>query len=449
MAEVPETRYTRQDGGHIAYQVIGEGPDLVFLPEWLSHVEAQWDEPLIARFLSRLASFTRLILLNRRGTGLSDPVAPNDLPTLEEWMTDVRAVMDAAAVERGVLWGLAGGGPMASLFAATYPARTSALVLTNTFARLTWAPDHPIGISSDHVDRIVADAEASWGSGDSSLRWVAPSLASDDRARAWMARYERLSAGPSAAAAIIRMVYDIDVRHILGAIRVPTLIIHRAETRVTPVEHGRDLARRMPQARYVELPGEDLLYWAGDSTALLDEVEEFLTGNRTTTTDERFLATLLFVDIVESTKRLSSIGDRSWRDFLDTQEPMLDGLVRRFGGRVVATTGDGLLATFDGPARAIRSACAIARAARQLGVEVRAGLHTGEVESRGEGVAGIAVHIAARVAAAAGASEVLVSRTVKDLVAGSGIDLEDRGEHVLKGVPDRWRLYRADLEKIH
>jgi class 3 adenylate cyclase len=264
-----------------------------------------------------------------------------------------------------------------------------------------------------------------------------------------MARYERLSAGPSAAAAIIRMVYDIDVRHILGAIRVPTLIIHRAETRVTPVEHGRDLARRMPQARYVELPGEDLLYWAGDSTALLDEVEEFLTGNRTTTTDERFLATLLFVDIVESTKRLSSIGDRSWRDFLDTQEPMLDGLVRRFGGRVVATTGDGLLATFDGPARAIRSACAIARAARQLGVEVRAGLHTGEVESRGEGVAGIAVHIAARVAAAAGASEVLVSRTVKDLVAGSGIDLEDRGEHVLKGVPDRWRLYRADLEKIH
>ncbi|MGH2692858.1 MAG: adenylate/guanylate cyclase domain-containing protein [Actinomycetota bacterium] len=443
---MPETRYAKGDGGYLAYQVVGTGPDLVFLPEWLSHVEAQWEEPRIARFLTRLASFTRLILFNRRGTGLSDPVAPNDLPTIEQWMTDVRVVMDAAAVERGVLWGLAGGGPMAALFAATFPARTSGLVLTNTFARLTWAPDHTIGTPIDNVARLVAEVEASWGSADTSLRWVAPSLATDERARSWMARYERLSAGPSAAAAIIRMLYGIDIRHVLSAIRVPTLIIHRTGARVIPVEHGRDLARRIPHARYLELPGDDVLYWAGDSTALIDEVQEFLTGHRAAATDERFLATLLFVDIVESTQRLSSMGDRRWKDFLDTHEALLDEIVHRYGGRVVDTAGDGLLAAFDGPARAIRSACAIVRAARESGVEVRAGLHTGEVESRGERVAGLAVHIAARVAAAAGRSEVLVSRTVKDLIAGSGIDLEAWGEHVLRGIPERWQLYRVALE---
>jgi class 3 adenylate cyclase/alpha-beta hydrolase superfamily lysophospholipase len=438
----PETRYAKSGGVHIAYQVVGAGPDLILVPGWISHVEMMWEEPALARYLERLASFSRLIMIDKRGTGLSDPVSLDRVPTLEQRMDDVRAVMDAVDSERAALLGVSEGGPMNILFAATYPERTSALVLLGTFARAVEGDDYPIGVAPERLDDFLEQLAENWGDGQS-LWNLAPSVAADERMRASWARFERMSASPGAATTLLRMVADIDVRHILSSVHVPTLVLHRTGDTFVPLAQGRYLAEHIPGARFVELPGTDHLYFVGDTGPLLDEVEVFLTGQRQQHEADRVLATVLFTDIVDSTRHAAELGDRRWRDLLDSHDALVRRQVERFRGRAVKGTGDGVLATFDGPARAIRSACAIVEAARQLGVELRAGLHTGECEVRGDDLGGIAVHIGARVAAMAAPGEVLASSTVKDLVAGSGLRFADRGSHVLKGVPGEWRIYAA------
>jgi len=435
----PETRYTKSGDIHIAYQVTGSGPlDLVWVPGFVSHLEYQWEYAASARSLERLGAFSRLIRFDKRGTGLSDRVA--EIPTLEQRMDDVRAVMDAVGSERAALFGISEGGPMSCLFAATYPERTSALVLYGSYARRSWAPDHPFGMTGVDYEARMARMEREWG-GPMGVDIWAPSAVSDEAFKQWWANYLRLAASPGAMLAVMRMNREIDVRLVLSAVRVPTLVLHRIGDRLTPVEQGRYLAGHIPGARFVELPGDDHLPWFGDVDAILDEIEEFLTGVRHHAEADRVLATVLFTDIVASTERAAAIGDRGWRALLDSYYAAVRRELARFRGREIDTAGDGMFATFDGPARAIRCASAITGAVRQLGVEVRAGLHTGECEVMGEKVGGIAVHIGARVASQAGPGEVLVSNTVKDLVAGSGIRFEDRGAHTLKGVPGEWRLF--------
>src|ERR671932_740796 len=384
MPSAPETRYAKSGDLHVAYQVVGDGPfDLLHIPGFVSNVEGMGDEPLLARFLERLASFSRLILFDKRGTGLSDRVSNDRLPTLEERMDDLRAVLDAAGSEQAALLSHSEGGNLAVLYAATYPERTRALVTTGMFAARIWSPDYPWAPKPEEREREIEALEREWGTSDP-LVDLAPSRAHD---RAFQERF-------AAAAALLRMNTQIDVRAVLPTITVPTLVIHHTGDRDANVEEGRWIASRIPGARFLELPGEDHLPWAGDQDRLLDEVEEFLTGTRTAREPDRVLATVLFT-------------------------------------------------TFDGPARAIRAACAIRDSVRGLGLELRAGLHTGECELANGKVRGIAVHTGARVAALAGPGEVLVSSTVRDLVAGSGIAFEERGEHELKGVPGRWRLYAA------
>jgi pimeloyl-ACP methyl ester carboxylesterase len=437
----PETRYAKSGDVNIAYQVVGDGPiDLVWVPGFISHVEVGWEDPSFARFFQRLASFSRLILFDKRGTGLSDRVSVKELSTLEQRMDDVRAVMDAVGSERAALLGYSEGGPMCALFAATYPERTSALVLYGAFTRLTdFRP------SADQLQLVLDAMERSWGQ-ESNLHQVAPSRADDQHFKEWWARYERLGASPGAAVAVTRMNFEIDIRHVLPAIRVPALILHRTGDRLVAVERGRNMAEQIPEAKYVELPGVDHLPFIGDADAILDEVQEFLTGVRPAPYPDRVLATVLFTDIVSSTQRAAELGDRRWHDLLDSYYALARRELGRFRGREVKTTGDGFLATFDGPARGIRCACAVSGEAGQLGLAIRAGLHTGECEIMGEDVGGIAVHIGARVSAEAAAGEVLVSSTVKDLVAGSGIGFEDRGPHALKGVPDEWRLFAVERD---
>jgi pimeloyl-ACP methyl ester carboxylesterase len=439
MAAKPETQYAKSGDVHIAYQVTGSGPlDLVIVPAFVSNLEYQWEDSRPARFLERLASFSRLIRLDKRGSGLSDRVG--NVATLEERMDDVRAVMDAAGSERAAVVGLSEGGPMCALFAATYPERTSALIIYGSMARFAWAPDYPWGRTSEEHEKRLRTVEQAWGTG-TSVDMYAPSLASDPSYRNWIAGYERASASPGAVLAMLRMNMEIDARHVLPTIRVPTLVVHRTGDRAVKVEQGRDIAEHIPGARLVELPGDDHHPWVGDSGAILDEVEEFLTGVRPNAEADRVLATVLFSDIVGSTERAAEVGDRRWRDLLESYYALARRELTRFRGREIDTAGDGFFAAFDGPARAIRCAEAISKGVRPLGVEIRAGLHTGECEVIGEKVGGIAVHIGARVAAQAGPSEVLVSSTVKDLVAGSGIAFEDRGTHTLKGVPGEWRLF--------
>jgi|KBSSwiStaDraftv2_1062776.scaffolds.fasta_scaffold87614_3 pimeloyl-ACP methyl ester carboxylesterase/class 3 adenylate cyclase len=441
MHEVPETRYAKSGEYHIAYQVVGSGPiDLVFIPGFVSNVEHGWDYPPLAHCLRRLASFARLILFDKRGTGMSDPVPPQQLPTLEQRMDDVRAVMDAAGSKRAALVGVSEGGPMSLLFAATYPDRTSAIVLMATFARVAWAPDYPFGTRPDVWEALLARMEKGWGTGVL-LSAFAQSLASDAAARQWWARFQRQAASPGAAVAVQRMVYEIDTRAILPAVRVPTLILHRSEDRLVPVEHARYLAAHIPGAKCVELPGSDHFPFTGDVDGYLDQIEEFLTGERHGDTADRVLATILFADIVGSTERAGQLGDSRWHSVLDGFYRVARRQLERFRGREIDSAGDGFFAAFDGPARAIRCAEAIREGARPLGLEVRAGVHTGECEVMGAKIGGIAVHIGARVAAQASAGEVLVSSTVKDLVAGSGISFVDRGVHALKGVPGEWRLH--------
>ena len=439
--QTPETRYAKSGDVNIAYQVVGDGPfDLVWVPGWVSHLEHDWDEPSSARFLNRLASFSRLIRLDKRGTGLSDRVSPAELPTLEERMDDVRAVMDAAGSERAALLGASEGGSLGALFAATYPERTTALVLYAANAR------HPAhDLTAEQLQPILDAFERSWGQGMALPMW-APSRADDPQLKEWGARFERLGASPGAAVALFRMAAAIDIRHVLPAIRVPTLILHRTGDQALPVMDSRYMAEQIPGAKYVELPGIDHWWFVGDSDAILGEIQEFLTGVRPAPEPDRVLATVLFTDIVNSTQRATELGDRRWRELLDSYYGLTRKELGRFRGREIKTMGDGFLATFDGPARGIRCARTISESVDQLGIAIRAGLHTGECEMMGEDIGGIAVHIGARVAAEAAAGEVLVSSTVKDLVAGSGIAFEDRGSHALKGVPEEWRLFAVERD---
>jgi pimeloyl-ACP methyl ester carboxylesterase len=437
---IPATRYAKSGDVHIAFQVVGEGAQsLVLVPGWVSHIEYAWEDASFSRFLRRLASFSRLILLDRRGTGLSDRV--NDLPTLEQRMDDVRAVMDATGTERAALFGISEGGPMTLMFAASYPARTSALVLYGTFARLLLAPDYPIGLPPEALDDFLERIEESWGTGAISAELFAPSMAGDEAFRRSWARFERLAVSPAGIKALLGMLRETDARHTLPVIRVPTLIVQRAGDRVARVGGARYIAERIQGAKYVELPGPDHMPWVGDADALLDEVEEFLTGARRGPEPDRVLATVMFTDIVGATERAVALGDRRWRDLLDRHHALIRQQLARFRGREIDTAGDGFLAAFDGPARGVRCAAAIVREARHLGLEIRAGLHTGECEILGDKLSGVAVHTGARVAALAGPGEVLVSSTVRDLVAGSGLAFEDRGSATLKGLPGEWRLY--------
>lgn len=439
-----ETRYARSADVTIAYQVTGSGPlDLVMVSGWISNVELAWEEPSLARFLERLASFSRLIGFDKRGTGLSDRVPLHELPTLEQRMDDVRAVMDAVGSERAALFGISEGGPMCALFAATYPERTAALIMYGTYAKRLWDPEYPWAPTPEERQQFFDAIAQGWG-GVVDLATLAPTAAGDARFAQWWATYLRRSASPGAALALARMNTEIDIRHVLPAISVPTLILHRTGDLDIAVGGSRYMAQRIPGAKYVELPGVDHLPWVGDSDALLDEVEEFLTGERHHAPPERALATVLFVDIAGSTERAAALGDRRWRDLLETFHASVRDALARHRGRLVDTAGDSVFASFDGPARAIRCAVAIRDAVRAIGVEVRSGLHTGEVEIVGEKVGGIAVHTGARVAAQAAPGEVLVSSTVKDLVAGSGIRFNDRGAHALKGVPGEWRLHAVE-----
>jgi pimeloyl-ACP methyl ester carboxylesterase len=440
----PTTRYAKSGDYSIAYQIVGDGPiDLVYVPGFVSHVEHAWEDPDFARFLERLALFSRLILFDKRGTGLSDRVPVQELPTLEQRMDDVRAVMDAADSKKATLFGVSEGGPMSMLFATTYPERVSALVLYGTYAKRVRDADYPWAPTMEQHREFLDVMQRDWG-GPTQVEMWAPSVAVDERFKRWWGQYLRLGASPGAARAVLEMTLEIDVRDILSAIRVPTLILHRSGDRRIDVGAGRNIAERIPNARFVELPGIDHLPWVGDSDAIVDEVEEFLTGSRHAAEPTRVLATVLFTDMVESTNRAVQLGDARWRALISDHDRLVRDELTRFRGREIDRRGDGFLAIFDGPARAIRSALSISERAHELGIKVRAGLHTGELDITESGIAGIAVHIGARVMSLAGPDEVLVSSTVKDLVAGSGLSFSEKGTHELKGVPGSWRIFRVE-----
>ena len=434
----PVTSYAKSGDVHIAYQVFGEGPiNVVFAPPFVSNVEHWWDEPDITRWLLRLASYARVVMFDKRGTGMSDRVG--ELPGLDQRIDDLRAVMDAAGMEQAALLGISEGGTMAAMFAAAHPNRCRALVLCGGFARFAYwfATEDALAEFSHYVDHA-------WGTGGS-LHKFAPSRANDPAFQRWWGRNERLGASPAAATALMHLNSQIDISGILPTIRVPTLVIHRTGDVNINVECGHFLAEHIPGARYIELPGTDHLPFVGDNAGeIADAVEEFLTGSRAPVTVDRVLATVLFTDIVGSTEKAAALGDRHWRDLLDNHHVTIRRNLTRFRGREIKTTGDGILATFDGPARGVRCACAIVDEIRPLGIEIRAGLHTGECEMIGDDVGGIAVHTGARVAALARAGEVLVSSTVKDLVAGSGLRFGDRGSQSLKGVPGEWRIFAVE-----
>jgi pimeloyl-ACP methyl ester carboxylesterase len=442
----PETRYARSGDLNIAYQVVGDGPrDLVYVPGWVSNIEMMWENPAMVHLLDRLSSFSRLILFDKRGTGLSDRLANDELPTLEERMDDVRAVLEAVGSERAALFGHSEGGNMCMLFAATYPQRTIALITLGSFAkRRDPDDDYPWAPTAESREQGALDVERNWGHlRPEDVEYYAPSKVDDKPFIRSLERYLRYAASPGAAATFIRMNSFVDVRDILPAIQVPTLVLHRTGDRDVALEEGRYLAARIPGAKFVELAGDDHWISAGDVDALADEIEEFVTGTRPMPEPDRILATVLFTDIVGSTQRATKLGDRRWRELLGAHDAAVRRELERFRGREVDTAGDGFLATFDGPARAVRCALSIGGAVQELGIDVRAGIHTGECELDGEKVRGIAVHTGARVASLAGPGEVLISQTVKDLTAGSGLEYADRGVHELKGIPGEWRLYAA------
>jgi class 3 adenylate cyclase/pimeloyl-ACP methyl ester carboxylesterase len=442
-ATAPEIRYVKSEDGYVAYQVFGRGPfDIMFIGNWASNIEVMWEHPSMARYLDRLGHFARVICFDKRGAGLSDPVPLGELPTLEYWMDDARIVLDAVGSKETALIGDAEGGPMAMMFAATYPQRSRALVLVNTFARMLRAADYPIGMPEEAAERLLQIWERAWGTGIV-LELSAPSVADNPEMQRWTGRYMRLSAPPAACTRMYRWVLQVDVRSVLSSIQAPTLILHRAENRHYRILMGRYLAEHISGAKYLELPGADWYPPFVNAQPVLDEIEEFLTGARPVPTQDRILATVLFTDIVGSTDLAARLGDQRWLDLRAAH----DGLVRthldRYRGKEVATTGDGFLATFDGPARAIRCASEIASSVQSLGIRIRAGLHSGEVEIEDGQIAGIAVHIAARVMARAGEGQVLVSGTLKDLVVGSPIRFSDRGTHSLRGIPGEWRLFQV------
>jgi pimeloyl-ACP methyl ester carboxylesterase/class 3 adenylate cyclase len=440
--EAPETRYARSGEYSIAYQVVGEGEfDLVYMPGFASHLEVFWEQPAYSRFLHRLASFSRVILIDRLGTGLSDRLPPDRTSTLEQRMDDIRAVMDTVACERAALLGWSEAVMPCATFAATHPERVSKLVMYGGMPRILEDEDYEIGVSAELFDEWAQTVREMWGRSGDALRYWAPSMVDDEAARAWFARFSRLAASPGAAVALWNAIRDTDVRDVLSTIRVPTLLIHRVGDPLVRVEHSRYMAQQIPGAKLVELPGEDHLWWFGDQDAIVDEVQEFLTGARSAPAADRVLATVLFTDIVGSTQRAAELGDGRWRrragEARVDHSPGVEALPRHRG----EDDGGRIPRHLRRTARAIGCASAIAEAVRPLGIEVRAGLHTGECEVMNGDVGGIAVHTGARVSAQAGPGEVLVSSTVKDLVAGSGIEFEDRGDHELKGVPGEWRLY--------
>jgi pimeloyl-ACP methyl ester carboxylesterase/class 3 adenylate cyclase len=442
--ERSETRYSRSaDGVHIAYQMLGDADlDIVLSPGFVSHLEHAWEDPSLARFLRRLASFSRLIVYDRRGTGMSDRV-PDDRPALlEDRVSDIATLMDAVGSERAAIVGLSETGAVALLFAATHPERTRAAVVYGSFARLgdtdpvyPWAPDPRETEWLEHLER-------NWGRGALYLDQFAPSLVGDERYEEWFAKLERLAVSPGGAVALVRMLLQMDVRDTLPAIRVPTLVLHKRDDKVVPIEEGRALAEQVPGATFVELSGADHWPWIGHDEAV-EEIQEFLTGMRETPEPDRSVVTVMFVDIVDSTKRAAELGDRRWADLLASFYAVVRRELDRYRGREVDTAGDGFFVTFDGPAQAIRCATILYPAVAKLGLQVRTGIHTGECERIGEKVGGVGVVIGARVGALAGAGEILVSRTVHDLVVGSGLIFENAGEHELKGVPGRWHLYRV------
>jgi pimeloyl-ACP methyl ester carboxylesterase len=432
-----ETRYARSGDVNIAYQVTGEGPlDLVLVPGFVSHLENDWEEPRSALFLERLGSFARLIRFDKRGTGLSD--RPGGFPDLETRMDDVRAVMDAVGSERAALFGYSEGGPMSILFTATYPERSTALVLYGSYAKRQ-DPDVDYPWAPTRAERRIhaEEIEREWGA-QSDLGKMAPNA--DPALLRWWSARARAAASPGAARDLILMNSEIDVRGVLPVVGVPTLVLHRRGDLDAHVDEGRYIADHIPDARFVELEGDDHLPWI-DSGQILDEVEEFLTGVRGGPAPDRVLATVLFTDVVDSTTRAAALGDRRWRELLGRYHALVRGELARFGGVEVDTAGDGTLARFDGPARAARAARAIVESVRGAGLEVRAGIHTGELELTADGVAGIAVHIGSRIAARAAPGEVLASSTVKDLVVGSGIEFEERDAAELRGIPGTWQLY--------
>lgn len=433
----PRTQYAQSGGYSIAWQELGSGPDLVMIPGFVSNVEMMWEIPASARFLERLASFSRLINFDKRGTGLSDRVPIEDLPSFEERIDDVRAVMDAAHSEAAFLFGISEGGSMAARFAVTYPERVNGLVLYGSYpGRAEAASD------DDKLEPFTARIEAEWGTGEILAERSVDSSATRGMREA-LGRFERFSATPAAAAAIVRMGYEIAVSDILPAITAPTVVLHRSADPNISVDGGRALADGIPGAVMIELPGRDHLPFFGDTDAIVDEIERFVTGQRTKSAADRFLGSILFVDIVDSTRIAAEMGDRSWTDLLQRFYYVARLLVERHGGREVNTTGDGLVGLFEGPARAVKCALDLCAEVSLIDLSLRAGVHTGEVRLRGDDLAGLAVHIAARIGALAAPGEVLVSRTVRDLVTGSGLRFAPRGEHTLKGVPDQWALYAA------
>lgn len=437
--QTPETRYARNGDVHIAYQVLGDGPvDLVFFGGTVSHCELLWDEPTAARFLRRLASFSRLVMFDKRGVGMSDPAG--SYPTLEERLSDVKAVLDEIGCDDVILFGNSEGGPLAVMFAVAEPTRTHGLVLMSTYARLRRADDYPDGISDDEFERRLRGLERYWGQ-PQMLRDVLPSLAGDDSRLRWWAQFFRRATSPGALAAQLRMNFHTDVSALLGLIQAPTLILHGRDEPFVDVHHSRWMAERIPEATLIELDGGDHMPFADLSEPVADEVEEFVTGARAPAEPDRKLATVLFSDVVDSTSTAADAGDRRWRARLDRHDWLVRRELERFRGIEVKHTGDGFLAVFDGPVQAIRCGHAMCDSLVRESLPVRVGVHTGEVEVRGDDIGGIAVHIGARVMAAAGPSEVLVSQAIPPLVVGSGLAFEDRGVHELKGVPGPWRLF--------
>jgi class 3 adenylate cyclase len=437
---MPETRYARSGDVQIAYQTLGEGPlDLIWVAGYVTHLDVYWEDPGYRRFCERLASFSRLVLFDKRGMGLSDRVR---VATLAERIDDVRAVMDAIGSESAALMGVSEGGPMSILFAASLPERVRALILCGAEVKEDRTDDWPWGEGTwEEFEDWMDDVDEGWGKGEHFWQ-IAPSLAGDGSVRRWWGKMATNAMTPGAAVEFMRMGHAIDVRHVLPSVRVPTLVIHRTGDRICDIENGRYEAAHIPGARFVELPGQDHAPWVnGDD--ILAEIAEFLTGTREPGAPDRILATVLFTDLVGSTDRAEALGDRRWRALLEQHHAAVRTQLARFRGREIDTAGDGFLAAFDGPARAITCAQAILGELRLLGLEARAGLHTGECEVSGDKLVGIAVHIGARIGALAGPSEVLVSSTVKDLVAGSGLTFDDAGEHELKGVPERRHLFRV------
>ena len=454
----PATQYVKGPEGHVAYQVLGQGSrDIVFVPDHPNNIEIMWEDPALSRFLERFATMGRVICFDKRGTGISDPVPLGALPTLERWMDDITTVIDEVGCERIVVFGHGDGGPIAMLFAATYPERTEGLVLGDTFARMRHAADYPDGLSESDAERKGQQLYGSWGreprpsrpteagrSGPGARRRAGDGGFYDPSWLAWRARFERLSLSPGALQRMYPVCdLDVDVRSVLGAIRVPTLVFHRRDNVWMPFAFGRFLAHHIADARFVEIEGIDHHYYQGNADGILSAVQEFLTGAHEALEDDRVLATVLFTDIVGSTEKATSLGDQAWRDLLVRHHAVVRRQIAHFRGREIATAGDGFLALFDGPARGVRCGLAVRDAVRPLGLEVRAGLHTGECVRMGENVGGIAVHIAARISSEAGAGEVLTSGTVKDLVVGSGLSFLERGSRVLKGVEGEWRLFAA------